>query len=174
MRYFIFALAMLVAGVANAQTLFSVKVSDDLTVYAMVTPSGTYTATSITEIDITPTPTVEWQTDKPRVIIVDDENLRGNLPQEQVNIFTSPILRTWMEADGFEYRFSSNDSFIEGGEARKLEDPVWVEGWDLLLNEVKEGTVKLPAWIIGDKNNTVIEELPLATSKAMERLEAFK
>lgn len=111
------------------------------------------------------------------VLIVDDENVRGNLPQSQVNIFTSKKLSDWLEAncakagdDQPAYRFSSNDSFTPGDPARELELPVWVEGWDTLM---KSG-VPLPAWAVSNGKKGVIEPLPQSVEACLKRLEEFK
>lgn len=115
------------------------------------------------------------------VLVIDDENVRGNLPQLQVNIFTSKKLIDWLEAnctkaaDGQPaYRFSSNDSFPPGDPARDLELPVWVEGWDTLMKAVNDGKVKLPAWAVSNSKHGVIEPLPASVEACLKRLEEFK
>lgn len=115
------------------------------------------------------------------VIIVDDENERGLLPQSQINIFTSIKVVRWLDAncttasDGEPaYRFSSNDSLVEGEDARNLELPVWVAGWDAVMKAVKDGKVKLPAWAVTNGTKGVIEPLPLTVDAAISRLEEFK
>lgn len=125
--------------------------------------------------DPVPPPTVGLH-----VLIIDDENERGLLPQSQINIFTSRKLVDWLDAncakagDGEPaYRFSSNDSLAPGAEARRLELPVWVEGWDAVMNAVRAGRVKLPAWAVTNGNRGVIEPLPLTVDAALARLQEF-
>lgn len=115
------------------------------------------------------------------VIVVDDENERGLLPQSQINIFTSTKLVEWLDencataSDGEPaYRFSSDDSLIEGEDARKLELPVWVAGWDSVMKAVKDGKIKLPAWAVSNGTKGVIEPLPMTVDAAIKRLEEFK
>lgn len=114
------------------------------------------------------------------VLIVDDENLRGSLPQSQINIFTSKKLADWLNtncvkaADGQPaYRFSSNDSLEEGTPARKLELKVWVDGWDAVMAAVNEKRVTLPAWAISNGKIGVIEALPANVDTCITRLEEF-
>jgi len=128
-----------------------------------------------------PTPAVEWKVSGLHVVIVDDENERGKLPQSQVNIFTSKPLREWLDQhtvkapDGRPaYRFSGVESLESGGDARRLELPVFVSGWLLVQQRVAEGKVKLPAWIIGTEKATTIEELPASVDDALKRLEELK
>ena len=115
------------------------------------------------------------------VIIIDDENERGSLPQSQVNIFTSLKLSQWLDSNCATdssgepaYRFSSNDSLAEGEKARQLELPVWVAGWDSVMKAVKNGSIKLPAWAISNGEKGVIEPLPLTIDAAIQRLGEFK
>ena len=115
------------------------------------------------------------------VIVVDDENVRGLLPQSQINIFTSKKVVEYLDAncatasDGEPaYRFSSNDSLEPGGEARELELPVWVSGWDAIMKAIAEGKVKLPAWAISNGAKGVIEPLPLTVDAALSRLKEFE
>lgn len=115
------------------------------------------------------------------VLIIDDENVRGTLPQEQVNIFMSKKLVDYLdqkcvkESDGEPaYRFSSNDSLAPNSEARKLELPVWVEGWDAVMEAVKSGKVKLPAWAVTNGTRGVIESLPGSVDAAIARIKEFE
>jgi len=183
---FLSIILLLVASVANAQQLLVVKISDKQHVAFEVDAAGGYkflgTYTSVRGIGDTPDPPPppspnNWAvTGGLHVMIVDDENLRGKLPQSQVNIFTSTILRQWLDKtcpkakDGRPaYRLSSNDSLSDGGEARKQELPVYVQCWDLLM---KSG-VALPAWIVANGTQTTIEPLPKTVDAAIARLEAL-
>lgn len=188
MRYLSIALLLLTASIAEAQQLLVVKLSDNKHVAFEVDAVGGYkflgTYTSVRGIGDTPDPPQPppanvWSnaTGGLHVLIVDDENLRGKLPQSQINIFTSTVLRAWLDKtcpkgkDGRPaYRLSSNDSLAEGGEARKQELPVYVQGWDLLM---KSG-VALPAWIVANGKRTTIEPLPKTVDAAIARLEALK
>lgn len=115
------------------------------------------------------------------VLIIDDENVRGELPQEQINIFTSKKLMDYLdskcakESDGEPaYRFSSNDSLAPGEEARDLELKVWVEGWDAVMAAVNSGKVKLPAWAVTNGTRGVIESLPGSVDAAIARIKEFE
>ncbi len=115
------------------------------------------------------------------VLIIDDENVRGTLPQEQINIFTSEKLMDYLdskcvkESDGEPaYRFSSNDSLAPNSEARKLELKVWVEGWDAVMKAVADGKVKLPAWAVTNGTRGVIESLPGSVDAAIARIKEFE
>jgi hypothetical protein len=115
------------------------------------------------------------------VLILDDENLRGSLPQAQINIFTSTELAGWLDANCVKaadgqpaYRFSSNDSLAEGTPARKLELKVWVDGWDAVMKAVADKKVTLPAWAISNGKKGVIEELPANIAACLKRLKEFK
>jgi len=129
----------------------------------------------------TPTPTpIPTPTTGLHVIIVDNENVRGTLPQSQVNIFSSKEVADWLKkntaktSDGQPaFRFSSNDSLV-GEEARKLELPIFVEGWDTLMKAVSEGKVQLPAWAISNGSRGVIEPLPTSIEATIRRLEEYK
>jgi hypothetical protein len=179
---------LLIASVAEAQQLKVVKLSEKQYVAFSVDGDnyiylGTYTSVKGIGYDTPdppqPPPANAWSnaTGGLHVMIVDDENLRGKLPQSQINIFTSTVLRAWLDKtcpkgkDGRPaYRLSSNDSLAEGGEARKQELPVYVQGWDLLM---KSG-VALPAWIVANGKRTTIEPLPKTVDAAIARLEALK
>jgi|GEM_PF-6976313 len=120
---------------------------------------------------------IQWKVSGLHVLVIDDENQRGKLPQSQINIFTSKPLRDWMDAHAAKesdgrpaYRFSHPESLVDGSEGRKLELPVYVEGWDLLM----ESGTKLPAWIVSDGEREVIEPLPESVEAAIEKLEEFK
>lgn len=184
---FLSIILLLIASVAEAQQLLVVKLSDDKHVAYSVDDAGSYkflgVYASVRGIGDTPDPPPppspnNWAvTGGLHVLIVDDENLRGKLPQSQINIFTSSVLRQWLDnntpkaKDGRPaYRLSSNDSLVDGGEARKQELPVYVEGWDLLM---KSG-VALPAWIVANGRRTTIEPLPKTVDAAIARLEALK
>lgn len=188
MRFLAILALLLLPVSAGAQQLMAVKVADGQYVAFEIDANGGYkflgTYKSATIIG-TPTPDPptppapnSWNvTGGLHLIVVDNENERGNLPQAQVNIFTSKPLRDWLDsntaraADGRPaYRFSSNDSLVVGGEARKQELPVYVEGWDLLL---KSG-VKLPAWIVSNGRRTVVEPLPATVDAAISRLGGLK
>jgi len=115
------------------------------------------------------------------VVIVDDENMRGHLPQSQINIFTSIDLANWLKtntaraADGNPaFRFSSNDSLVQGEQARQMELPVFVGGWDAVMSAVNSGQIRLPAWAISNGNRGVIEALPTSVEAAIRRLEEFR
>ena len=115
------------------------------------------------------------------VLVIDDENSRGHLPQSQINIFTSKAFADYLDkacvrgADGEPaYRFSSNDSLVPGGKARELELPVWVQGWDAVMKAVNDGAIKMPAWAITNGNRGVIEALPLTVEAAIARVKEFE
>jgi len=184
---FLSIILLLITSAAQAQQLLVVKLSDKQHVAFEVDAAGGYkylgTYTSVRGIGDTPDPPQppspnNWAvTGGLHVMIVDDENLRGKLPQSQINIFTSTVLRQWLDSntpkakDGRPaYRLSSNDSLVEGGEARKQELPVYVQGWDLLM---KSG-VALPAWIVANGTTTTIEPLPKTVDAAIARLEVLK
>lgn len=168
------------AATAENQT-WLIKRSDGTYFGVLIQESGTVIPMGkISVFDPTPpTPDTPWKTDGLHVMVVDDENLRGNLPQAQVNIFTSKPFRDWLaentaKADGQpSFRFSSNDSLAPGEEARELELPVFVDGWDILMADVKAGKVKFPAWIISNGKKGVLEPLPLSVEAAIKRLEEF-
>jgi hypothetical protein len=183
---FLFALILLLPGLAEAQQLMVVKVAEGQHVVFEIDASGGYkflgaykSVTIIGTPDPTPPPQPNaWAvTGGLHLIVVDNENERGRLPQSQINILTSKPLRDWLDSntprgkDGRPaYRFSSNDSLSAGGKGRELELPVYVQGWDLLM---KSG-VALPAWIIGNGRRTVIEPLPKTVAEAQARLEALR
>lgn len=115
------------------------------------------------------------------VLIVDNENLRGDLPQAQLNIFTSEPLAAWLTAncaktsDGKPaFRFSSNDAFVADAPARKLELKVWVDGWDAVMSAVGVKKVSLPAWAVTNGKKSVIEPLPATVDACLKRLAEFK
>ena len=122
---------------------------------------------------IPPSPQVTWQVEGLHVLIVDNENLRGNLPQSQINIFTSDRLRDWLEKNA-KYRMSSNDSLRSGEPARELEAAEFVAGWDLVSSAVDSGDVDLPAWIVSDGKRQIMGPLPLSVDAVLEKLEAFR
>ncbi len=120
-------------------------------------------------------------TDGLHAVIVDDENIRGHLPQSQLNIFTSIELANWLKENtataddgGPAFRFSSNDSLVRGEPARELELPVFVGGWDAVMDAVRAGQISLPAWAISNGERGVIEALPQSVDAAIRRLEEFK
>lgn len=187
MRFLSIILLLIISVAAEAQQLLVVKLDDKRHVAYEVDDAknykflGIYTSVrGIGEIPDPPTPPSpnSWTvTGGLHVMIVDDENLRGKLPQSQINIFTSSTLRQWLDSNAAKakdgrpaYRLSSNDSLVEGGEARKQELPVYVQGWDLLMKSGKP----LPAWIVSSGNKTIIEELPKTVDAAIARLEALK
>jgi len=176
---FLFALILLLPGIAEAQQLMVVKVAEGQHVVFEIDASGGYkflgaykSVTIIGTPDPTPPPQPNaWTvTGGLHLIVVDNENERGRLPQSQINIFTSKPLRDWLAVNAAGYRFSSNDSLVAGSEARKQELPVYVAGWDLLI---KSG-VALPAWIVANGRRTVIEPLPKTVAEAQARLEALR
>jgi hypothetical protein len=184
---FLSIILLLIASAAEAQQLKVVKLTDDKYVAFAVDGDnyqylGTYTSVKGIGYDTPdppppPSPNNWAVTGGLHVMIVDDENLRGKLPQSQINIFTSTVLRQWLDKtcpkakDGRPaYRLSSNDSLSDGGEARKQELPVYVQGWDLLM---KSG-VALPAWIVANGTQTTIEPLPKTVDAAIARLEVLK
>ena len=184
---FLSIILLLIASVAEAQQLLVVKVKEGQHVAYSVDDANNYTYLgvykSVRGIGETPDPPPppspgNWAvTGGLHLMIVDDENLRGKLPQSQINIFTSSVLRQWLDSNTAKakdgrpaYRLSSNDSLVEGGEARKQELPVYVQGWDLLM---KSG-VALPAWIVANGRKTTIEPLPKTVDAAIARLEALK
>ena len=133
------------------------------------------------EPDPDPDDPIPPPTDGLHVIVVDDENVRGELPQSQINIFTSTRVAEWLRHNTAEapdggpaFRFSSSDSLVEGEEARELELPVFVEGWDAIMDAVRSGRISLPAWAISDGERGVIEQLPQSVDAAIERLEEFR
>ena len=187
MRWLFAIILLLIASVADAQQLLVVKLGEKQHVAFSVDDVGGYkflgTYASVRGIGDTPDPPPppspnNWNvTGGLHVMIVDDENLRGKLPQSQINIFTSTVLRAWLDSntpkakDGRpSYRLSSNDSLADGSEARKQELPVYVQGWDLLM---KSG-VALPAWIVANGKRTTIEPLPKSVDAAIARLEALR
>jgi len=185
-------LVLLTASIVEAQQLRIVKLADKQYVAFEIDTAGGYKFLGVYASVIGDTPNPPNPPDPPQpppandwssatgglhVLIVDDENLRGKLPQAQINIFTSTVLRQWLDKtcpkakDGRPaYRLSSNDSLAEGGEARKQELPAYVQGWDLLM---KSG-VALPAWIVANGKKTTIEPLPKTVDAAIARLEALK
>lgn len=167
---------LLIAYTATAQQAFVLKLPSGNMIGSVLMPNGdVISLKSITLIEMPPpTPIVKWKTEVPRVVIVDDENLRGNLPQSQINIFTSPKLRDWMAENQIQYRFSSNDSLLPDSEARQLEKPVWVAGWDLVVDSVADGAIELPAMIFGDEKKTKIIELPDSVDSMIETLGAIQ
>ena len=187
MRWLFAIILLLTSSVVEAQQLLVVKLGEKQHVAFSVDAAGNYkflgTYTSVKGIGDTPDPPPppspnSWNvTGGLHVMIVDDENLRGKLPQSQINIFTSTVLRAWLDSntpkakDGRpSYRLSSNDSLADGSEARKQELPVYVQGWDLLM---KSG-VALPAWIVANGKRTTIEPLPKSVDAAIARLEALR
>jgi hypothetical protein len=166
---------MMVLKLSTGQAVAIKTGADGLTVLGVF---NTVTVIESTPDPPKPPPANNWSvTGGLHVMIVDDENLRGKLPQSQINIFTSTVLRAWLDKtcpkakDGRPaYRLSSNDSLVEGGEARKQELPVYVQGWDLLM---KSG-VALPAWIVSNGKRTTIEPLPKTVDAAIARLEALQ
>lgn len=186
MRFSAIITLLLLPVSAGAQQLLAVKVAEGQYVAFEIDANGGYkflgaykSATIIGTPDPPqpPSPSAWNVTGGLHLMIVDNENERGELPQGQINIFTSTPLRQWLDsntaraADGRPaYRFSSNDSLAVGGEARKQELPVYVDGWDLLL---KSG-VKLPAWIVSNGRRTVVEPLPATVDAAISRLEGLK
>lgn len=138
-----------------------------------------------------PDPPIPWPVEGLHVIIVDDENARGWMldengnkverPQEQINIFTSTRLRDWLDAncpqetDGEPaYRFSHPESLAPGTKGRELELPVWVQGWDAVMAQVAAAKVTLPAWGVSNGKTGVIEALPPNVDACLKRLEEFK
>ena len=107
-------------------------------------------------------------------MIVDDENLRGNLPQSQINIFTSKPLKDWLTANAKAYRFSSNDSLKPGQPARDLERPEFVAGWDLVSDAVDKRAINLPAWIVSDGKKQIFGALPDSVEAVTQKLGEFK
>jgi hypothetical protein len=166
---------LMVLKLSTGQAVALKTGADGLTVLGVF---NTVTVIESTPDPPKPPPANNWSvTGGLHVLIVDDENLRGKLPQSQINIFTSKPLRDWLDAstpkgkDGRPaYRFASNDSLVEGGEARKQELPVYVQGWDLLM---KSG-VSLPAWIVANGEQTTIEPLPKSVDAAIARLEELE
>jgi hypothetical protein len=187
-RFLSILLLLAFSGLSQGQQLNVVKIADDSFVVFEIDAAGAYKFIGSYKSFVVigaptpdpPTPPAPnaWNvTGGLHLIVVDNENERGKLPQSQVNIFTSVPLRQWLDsntargADGRPaYRFSSNDSLVVGGEARKQELPVYVEGWDLLL---KSG-VKLPAWIVSNGRRTVVEPLPATVDAAISRLGGLK
>ena len=177
---FALALILLLPGFAEAQQLMVVKVAEGQHVLFEIDASGGYkflgaykSVTIIGTPDPTPPPPQPnaWTvTGGLHLVVIDNENERGKLPQSQINIFTSKPLREWLAVNAAGYRFSSNDSLVTGSEARKQELPVYVAGWDLLM---KSG-VALPAWIVANGRRTVIEPLPKTVAEAQARLEALR
>lgn len=184
---FLSIVLLLIASAAEAQQLKVVKLREDQYVAFEIDKDGGYkylgTYTSVKGIGDTPDPPLppspgNWAvTGGLHVMIVDDENQRGKLPQAQVNLFTSTVFRQWLDNNTARakdnrpaYRLSSNDSLVDGGEARKQELPVYVQGWDLLM---KSG-VALPAWIVANGQRTTIEHLPKTVDAAITRLEALR
>lgn len=118
-------------------------------------------------------PQVTWKVNGLHVLVMDDENLRGNLPQSQINIFTSKPLKDWLIENSL-YRFTSNDSLKKGEPARQLETNEFVDGWDLAYSAVASGALSLPVWIVSDGEKQILEPLPLDVETALKKLEAFK
>ena len=184
MRNAIFTLAVLLPSVCAAEnSALILDLGNGNYIGVVITADGVIPLTSVTivkpDAPIPPSPDTPWDTSGLHVMVVDDENLRGNLPQSQINIFTSTVLRDWLNAntgsDGQPaFRFSSNDSLKPGSEGRKLELPVWVEGWDILMAAVEKGDVSLPAWIVSNGKTGVIEALPKDVDAAIQRLGEFK
>jgi len=148
----------------------------------IVEVSGTPDPTPVDPVDPTPDPSFSWEVRGGlHVLIMDDENQRGHLPQSQVNMFTSRPFHEWLEANTAKgtdgepaYRMTSNDSLQPGEEARDLELPVYVDGWDLIDAAVEQGRMKLPTWIVSNGERGVIEPLPVSVEAAIARLEGFK
>ena len=188
MRFLSILLLLMLPGVTGAQQLMIVKIAEGQQLAFEINAAGAYkflgiykTVTLIgTDTPDPPHPPApnSWSvTGGLHVLIVDNENLRGSLPQSQINLLSSVPFRQWLDSntargkDGRPAcRFSSNDSLAAGGEARELELPVYVAGWDLLMKSGKE----LPLWIIGNGRQTVIEPLPVSIEAAIRRLEGLR
>jgi len=117
---------------------------------------------------------VNWKVEGLYVLVMDDENLRGNLPQSQVNIFTSKPLADWLKANAKGYRFTSNDSLQPNEPARELEAPEFVAGWDLAYSAVDGGKLSLPVMIVSNGTSQTLEPLPQSVDAMIKRLEDFK
>jgi hypothetical protein len=182
-RFLSILLLLAFSGLSQGQQqLKAIKVADDSFVVFQIDASGGYKLIGVYDsVEIiggkTPDPTPPppqpnaWTvTGGLHLVVIDNENERGKLPQSQINIFTSKPLREWLAVNAVGYRFSSNDSLVTGSEARKQELPVYVAGWDLLM---KSG-VALPAWIVANGRRTVIEPLPKTVAEAQARLEALR
>jgi len=168
-------LALLLTGPAFGQGSVLVLDLGNNTQIALVTlPSGeTVVIPNVTIFKVPPPsppqPQSQWKVTGLHVLIVDDENVRGNLPQSQVNIFSSRPLRDWLNQNA-KYRFSSNDSLRPGQPARELEQAAFVNGWDL----VAEGGVELPAILVSNGTKQTLEPLPADADATITLLEGFK
>ena len=181
-RFLSILLLLAFAGLSQGQQINVVKVADDAFVVYEIDAAGAYKYIGTYESFVLiggktpdppqppPQPNAWTVTGGLHLVVIDNENERGRLPQSQINIFTSKPLREWLAVNAAGYRFSSNDSLVAGSEARKQESPVYVAGWDLLM---KSG-VTLPAWIVGNGRRTVIEPLPKTVAEAQARLEALR
>lgn len=168
-------LTLLLASTACGQSVLVLDLGNDTQIAMVTLASGEVVVIPQVTVFKIPPPTppqpqVTWKVAGLHVMIVDNENLRGNLPQSQINLLSSVPFRQWLIINAKGYRFSSNDSLVEGSEARDLELPVWVQGWDLLMESEQE----LPLWIIGNGRQTVIEPLPLTVEAAIRRLEGLR
>ena len=172
MKRWAILLTLLLAPTAYGQSVLVLDLGNNTQIAMVTLASGEVVVIpQVTLFKIPPPiPTVAWRVDGLHMMIVDDENLRGNLPQSQVNLLLSVPFRQWLDSNAKGYRFSSNDSLVAGSEARELELPVYVQGWDLLMKSNKE----LPLWIIGNGRQTVIEPLPETVDAAIRRLEALR
>ena len=172
MKRWAILLTLLLAPTAYGQSVLVLDLGNNTQIAMVTLASGEVVVIpQVTLFKIPPPiPTVAWRVDGLHMMIVDDENLRGNLPQSQVNLLLSVPFRQWLDSNAKGYRFSSNDSLVVGSEARELELPVYVQGWDLLMKSNKE----LPLWIIGNGRQTVIEPLPETVDAAIRRLEALR
>jgi hypothetical protein len=186
MRCLSILILLALSTLSHAQQMLVVKVAEGQHVAFEIDAQGGYkflgVYKAVTLIGEAPDPPLPpgpaWNvTGGLHVIIVDNENERGRLPQSQINVFTSKPLRDWLDVntprgkDGRPaYRFSSNDSLVTGSSARTLELPVYVQGWDLLM----KSKTPLPAWIVSNGQRTVIEPLPKSVDAALARLKVLK
>lgn len=172
-RYAALFAVLLSLGTAEAQQLNIIKIADNAYFAYEISADGTYkhigNYKTLNILNPTPPPSpTHWAvTGGLHMIIVDNENERGRLPQSQINIFTSTPLREWLNANIVTYRYSSNDL---SAEARKLEQPKFVQGWDLLM----KSNTPLPAWIISNGQQTAIGPLPKTVNDIITQLERFK
>ena len=167
-------LTLLLAPAAYGQSVLILDLGNNTQIAMVTLASGEVVVIpSVTVFKIPapapPQPQVTWKVNSLHVLIVDDENLRGKLPQSQVNIFTSKPLRDWLNANAT-YRFASNDSLRPGEPARELEAAEFVAGWDLVAG----GDVELPAILISNGVKQTLELLPADVDSLIRRLEEFK
>ena len=96
------------------------------------------------------------------VVFVEDKTKRPELPAEQVAIFTSQVIRDYLESKKAQFRFFSiNDDMSK-------EDKVWQDAMKL-----DHSKVNVPYVIISNGKEGILTELPETVEKTIELLKKY-